>query len=130
MERERLNQLRMLKKESNDLEKKICKRMKERNPHLVGDTTGDYSTGKKRIITISGEADPVNDKLIRIWKERREKLDEEIIEMERFIDNISDARTRIIVRKYFADGKSQKEIGEELHIERSVISRIITKELD
>lgn len=130
MKREELKALRSLRKEADDLEDRICERIDMRRPHTVGDTTGDYSTGHKRIITISGEADPYSDRLICRWKEKREEVERQIERLEQWIDEIEDPTARTIVRMYFADGKSQQEIADELYIERSTISKMITRTCD
>jgi len=129
MKRERLEQLRDMKKESSSLEKKIDERKRNRKPRLHGDTAADYTTGHKRVITIYGEADPVMDKYIRLFEKKKEKLDYEIYDMEKWLDSVEPARSRNILRLYYQEGKSQKEIGELLNIDRSLVSKIITETL-
>lgn len=125
MKREHLEELRSLKIESNKLEIKILSRIENSNYRTYGDTAGDYSTGKKRIIQITGQADPVIEKYVNKLNIKKKVIDEKILNMEAWLDSIEDSRTRIVMRMYFQDGLSQKKIGEELNLDRSVVSRII-----
>lgn len=127
MEREKLEQLRDMKRESVSLEKKIEERKSKRKPKLHGDTAADYSTGHKRVITIYGEADPVMDKYIRLLEEKKMRVDHEIYDMESWLDRVEPARTRNVLRLYYQEGKSQREIGELLNIDRSLVSKIISE---
>lgn len=129
MRRDRLEQLREMKRESAILEKKIEERKKKRKPELVGDTAADYSTGHKRVISIYGEADPVADKYIRLLEEKKTRIDHEIYDMESWLERVKPARTRNVMRLYYQEGKSQQEIGKELNIDRSLVSKIITDAL-
>ena len=69
MERERLNQLRHLVIESKHIHDKLI----SRTPAIrtYGDTTGDYRTGRKRIIITRGDTDPVEDRYIRRMTEKK-----------------------------------------------------------
>lgn len=126
MDRKKLGQLRSLKKESEQIRQKIEERLKRRNPKAWGDTAGDYSTGQKRIIAIYGEADPAVDRYVALMLKKKEKIDSEVMEMEEWLETVEPARARNVLRLYYQDGKSQKEIGEELSLDRSVVSRIIS----
>ena len=127
MKREQLEQLRDMKKEADSLEKKIEERKSKRKPRMYGDTAADYSTGHKRVITIYGEADPVMDKYILLLEEKKQKVDREIYDMESWLDRVEPSRTRNVLRLYYQEGKSQRQIGELLNIDRSLVSKIITE---
>ena len=127
MKREHLEQLRDMKKEADSLEKKIEERKSKRKPRMYGDTAADYSTGHKRVITIYGEADPVMDKYILLLEEKKQKVDREIYDMESWLDRVEPSRTRNVLRLYYQEGKSQRQIGELLNIDRSLVSKIITE---
>lgn len=50
-------------------------------------------------------------------------------EIEKFIDNIPVSRDRIIFRGVYLEKKTQQQIANELHIERSLVSKTISKYL-
>lgn len=59
--------------------------------------------------------------------EKETSLLETICEIEIFIDEIDDARDRIVMKRYFLENKKQHEIASELHIDRSLVSKIISR---
>lgn len=59
--------------------------------------------------------------------EKETSLLETICEIEIFIDEIEEARDRIVMKRYFLEGKKQHEIAAELHIDRSLVSKIISR---
>ena len=59
------------------------------------------------------------------YKARLEKLEADCEETERWIEAISESQTRRIFRMRFLEGKTQRKIGEKLHLDRSRISRKI-----
>lgn len=128
MERERLNQLRHLVIESKYIYDKII----NRTPNIkeYGDTTGDYSTGYKRIIQISGEEDPVQDRYIQRMTEKKKQIDIEIYRMEEWLEGIESSRSRNVLRMYYQEGLTQAEIGKRLFIDRSLVSKIIAEAVE
>ncbi len=68
------------------------------------------------------------DKVLRIesrYKKKLSVLEEECQEVEDFVESISDSLTRRIFRMYYVEGLSQKEIANNVHMDRSRISRKI-----
>ncbi len=128
MERERLNQLRHLVIESKHIHDKLI----SRTPAIrtYGDTTGDYRTGRKRIIITRGDTDPVEDRYIRRMTEKKKVIDVEIYHMEEWLESIESSRSRNVLRLYFQEGLTQSEIGKRLSIDRSVVSRIIAEAVE
>lgn len=128
MERERLNQLRHLVIESKHIHDKLI----SRTPAIrtYGDTTGDYRTGRKRIIITRGGTDPVEDRYIRRMTEKKKLIDIEIYHMEEWLESIESSRSRNVLRLYFQEGLTQSEIGERLSIERSLVSKIIAEAVE
>lgn len=57
------------------------------------------------------------------------KLKKECQEVEDFIDNIEDSLTRRIFRMYYMENMSQKAIADNVHLDRSRISRKIDEYL-
>lgn len=56
---------------------------------------------------------------------KRRKLMKRLREAEEFLDSIEDSEIRTILRMYYINGSSQKEIGEELHYTQTAISQKI-----
>jgi RNA polymerase sigma factor (sigma-70 family) len=67
------------------------------------------------------------DKLIAVYQERLDQARKEIIRIEQFIQSIKDSELRQIFVYRYVDGMSQIIIGEKLNLDRSVISRRISK---
>ena len=113
MERERLNQLRHLVIESKHIHDKLI----SRTPAIrtYGDTTGDYRTGRKRIIITRGDTDPVEDRYIRRMTEKKKLIDIEIYHMEEWLESIESSRSRNVLRLYFQEGLTQSDRRETLH---------------
>lgn len=54
----------------------------------------------------------------------------ELVEsIETMIDNIPVSRDRVIFKSLYFDGKTQQQIADELHIDRSLVSKTISKYL-
>lgn len=54
----------------------------------------------------------------------------ELVEnMETLVDSIPVSRDRVIFRALYFDGKTQQQIADELHIDRSLVSKTISKYL-
>lgn len=130
MEKTRLEQLRGLKLESKQLEKKVIERLEAEKGISVGDTYGDYRTGFKKVKAQTGIMDPVADKYIQKIRNKKRLIDAEILELEVWLDEIKDSTSRTILRAYYDDGMTQEEIASMIGYERSNISRIIEKLTD
>lgn len=48
-------------------------------------------------------------------------------EIEVFIDNIPNSRDRMVLKETFINGKKQREVSHKIFIERSTVSKIISK---
>ena len=70
-------------------------------------------------------------RLLRKKVDRLTERENELLEMteniEMFIDNIPVSRDRRIFRAIYFDGKTQQQVANELHIDRSLISKTISK---
>ncbi len=60
---------------------------------------------------------------------RENDLIELVEDMENLIDKIPVSRDRQIFRAIYIDGKTQQDIADELHIDRSLVSKTISKYL-
>ena len=65
----------------------------------------------------------------QIYKERQERVEQQLLRIEEFIDGIRDAETRQIFELRFIEGRKQKQIAEIMNLERSSISKKITNYL-
>ncbi len=54
------------------------------------------------------------------------RLLKECHEVEQWVDNIQDDRTRRVVRLYFLQGVKQRQIARKLYLSQSSVSRIIS----
>ena len=88
----------------------------------------DYRTGKGIPKTDIGSdgGDEEEARLLEEIRKLRKERAKRILRMERFLERVSDPEMRTILRLYYRDGLSQKEIGERLGYDRSVISRKIS----
>lgn len=59
------------------------------------------------------------DKLLNILKKKQEKLYDEQIKIEEFLEEVQDSTIRIIIRARFIDCKSWTQIGKELNFDRT-----------
>lgn len=70
-------------------------------------------------------------RLLRKKVDRLTERENELLEMtesiEVFIDNIPISRDRRIFRAIYFEGKTQQQMARELHIDRSLVSKIISK---
>lgn len=65
-------------------------------------------------------------RMIQIYEERQKKVEQQMLEIETFIDGIEDAEIRQIFEMRFIEGRKLREIAEVVHLERSVIGKKIT----
>lgn len=72
-------------------------------------------------------------RLLRSKMDRLIEKENELLELtediEIFIDNISISRDRRIFRAIYFENKTQQQIARDLHIDRSLVSKIISKYL-
>lgn len=71
--------------------------------------------------------------LLRKKVDRLSAKENELLElvenMETLVDNIPVSRDRVIFRALYFEGKTQQQIADELHIDRSLVSKTISKYL-
>lgn len=90
---------------------------------IVTDYYYDYPNGQKRVKPLMGYADCSGLKLLLDAK--LQALQNEIEQMEQYLDTIEDTEIRSILRLRYRNGLTHEQIGNELGYERSVISRKI-----
>lgn len=87
----------------------------------------DYKTGYPRAQAVSGY-DLKAERAARYrWAKKKAILERRCREVEEYIDSIPDSRTRRVFRFYFEDGRTENQIGRIMHMERSLVSKIIKK---
>lgn len=137
MDKKKLSQLRPLKKEIELIDRKLDRlyERQENVPVVMGKVTGsskDFPYVEVRTSVLMDEpkeADEI-EKQIRIREKRREQVESLITEIEQFIAEIPDSRDRQIFELIYIDGKKQREVADEIGLERSVVSKRITNYLN
>ena len=137
MDKKKLSQLRSLKKELELIDRKLDRlyERQENVPVVMGKVTGsskDFPYTEVRTSVLMDEpkeADEI-EKQIRIREKRREQVESLITEIEQFIAEIPDSRDRQIFELIYIDGKKQREVANEIGLERSVVSKRITNYLN
>lgn len=74
------------------------------------------------------EADEIARRL-RIRKERQEQIRESVLEIEQYIAGIPDSTDRQIFELAYLEGKTYREIADEIHLDYSRVSRRIAERL-
>lgn len=137
MDKKKLSQLRPLKKELELIDRKLDRlyERQENVPVVMGKVTGsskDFPYTEVRTSVLMDEpkeADEI-EKQIRIREKRKEQVESLITEIEQFIAEIPDSRDRQIFELVYIDGKKQREVANEIGLERSVVSKRITNYLN
>lgn len=137
MDKKKLSQLRSLKKELELIDRKLDRlyERQENVPVVMGKVTGsskDFPYTEVRTSVLMDEpkeADEI-EKQIRIREKRKEQVESLITEIEQFIAEIPDSRDRQIFELIYIDGKKQREVANEIGLERSVVSKRITNYLN
>lgn len=136
MDKEKLKQYGALKKELQMLDDKLDKlyERQENIPEVMGKVTGSsndfpYTQVRTTVRMAEPKENDAIKKLIRIKEQRREQVNNLIVEIEEFIAGIPDSETRQIFELTYLEGKKQREVAEELNIDRSYISKKINNYL-
>ncbi len=132
----RLKQYGALKKELQMLDDKLDKlyERQENIPEVMGKVTGSsndfpYTQVRTTVRMAEPKENDAIKKLIRIKEQRREQVNDLIVEIEEFIAGIPDSETRQIFELTYLEGKKQREAAEELSIDRSYVSKKINNYL-
>ncbi len=134
MTREKLKQYRALRKEIDYLDRQIEK-LREQDIQAVTGTVmssgKDFPYIKTRVTVTMDEPEQKNaiEKRIAIKEHRMEQAQELAEQIERYIASIPDSTDRQIFEMAFLEGKTQKEIAEQVQIERSYVSKRIDRQL-
>lgn len=123
MKRKDLEQLRALNQELETLRKAYRFAPAED----VGDTYGDYRTGRKIVKVMYGKSSPKKRRLEKEIGQKADAICGKLLEMEAWINAVEDAEMRDILRLYYAVGLTQEEIGGLKGYERSSIGKKIDR---
>lgn len=128
MTKEMLDDYRSKKEEIKELVYQL-EHLGEGDAMIGNDVILDYRSGYPVPQSVVGvDWEKVDRKVERI-ENKIERLHRECQEVEDFIDNIQESLTRRIFRMCYLEGKSQKEVGRIIHMDKSNISRKIDKYL-
>lgn len=129
-----LKQLRALHREIEQLDKSI-QRLEEREvPVVSGKVRGSshdfpYTEVRTTVLMYEPKTNDAIQKLLKMKRERREKAEKKVVEIEDFISSIPDSETRQIFELYFQEGMRQQDIAKKLNMEQSTISKRISSYL-
>lgn len=136
MDKKTLKQYRSLKREQEMIEKKLD-RLEERKldvPAVYGKVKGsapEFPYIEKHMTVAVWEPKRL-DNIARqriINNKRKERVDALLIEIEEFIADIPDSIDRQIFELIFLKGKRQKDVADQVRLERSSISKRIDRYL-
>lgn len=136
MDKKSLKQYGALKKELRLIDEKLDKlyERQENIPEVMGKVTGSssdfpYTQVRTTVRMAEPKGNDAIKKLIRIKEQRREQVNDLIVEIEEFIAGIPDSETRQIFERTYLEGKKQKEVAEQLGYTKGRISQKITQYL-
>lgn len=97
-----------------------------RDEGLIGnDVIFDYGTGYPMPQAVVGFDYEKYKRLQERDQRRKQQLEQECAEIEEWVESIPDSLTRRIFRMCFIDGRRQKDVAKEVHLERSTVSKRI-----
>lgn len=136
MDKKKLKQYIPLRKEQEMLDEKLNK-LSERAldiPTVLGKVKGSSKEFPyiETHMTVAMDEPKREDNIARqrmINEKRKDHVDDLMIEIEEFIADIPDSVTRQIFELVFLEGKTQQDVGDQLGLERSSISKRIDRYL-
>ena len=130
VEKKRLKQHKALAKEVPKLQKEIERLQKRLDnlPEVIGKVTkssDDFPYIEQHVTVRMAEPKAATEIKKQIWiKERRlEQVESERTEIEKFIAGIPNSTDRQIFEGIYLEGKKQREVADEVGLERSSISK-------
>lgn len=102
-----------------------------RDEGLIGnDVIFDYSKGYPMPQGVVGFDKEKYDRLQCRDQRRKEQLEQECVEIEKWVEAITDSITRRIFRMCFVEGRKQKAVAKAVHLDQSRVSRRIDDYLE
>ena len=118
MTRKQMGSYRSMKQEISEIQYALA-HLGEGDSMLGSSVINDYRSGYPVPQTIVGV-----DWQKKHYEKRIYVLQEQCDAIERYVEeDIADSLTRRIFRMYFLEGRTQKEIGKFIHMDRSTVSR-------
>lgn len=124
MTKSRLEEYRSKKAEIAELQYKLA-HLGEGDSLIGNDVIMDYRGGYPQPQSVVGYDYNREQRLRDTYQMRIERLKEDCLEVELWIERIPDSLTRRIFRMRFVDGMTQKRIAKKVHIDQSRVSRKI-----
>lgn len=124
--REKLESYKSMKEEIAELTYKL-NHLGEGDGMISSSVIKDYRSGYPVPQAIVGVDWKMYDRLKDRYENRIRDLERECTEIEEFTEGISDSMDRRILRMYYIEGRSQREIGKAVHLDKSNVSRKIEK---
>ncbi len=128
MTRELLESYRSKREEIRELEYKL-EHLGDGDSMMGCDTIYDYQTGYPKPQAVVGVDWAKIERLEARYRARIAKLKAECADVELWIEEIPDSLTRRIFRMYYVDGMTFQQIGKRCHVDKSTVSRKISKYL-
>ncbi|WP_243035231.1 hypothetical protein [[Ruminococcus] torques] len=98
---------------------------------MIGnDVIFDYSKGYPMPQGVVGFDKEKYDRLQDRDQRRKEQLEQECVEIEEWVEAITDSITRRIFRMCFVEGRKQKAVAKAVHLDQSRVSRRIDDYLE
>lgn len=131
MTKKELEQYSKLKKEIGTLECKIDKLREKEISEVMGVVQSSepyfpYLPCRMVVKMYEPKQADTIEKMLSILEKRVERCNEEIIKIEKFIDQIVDSELRQIFEWRYIEGKKLREIAKEINFDRSSIGKKIT----
>lgn len=134
MDKKKLKQYVSLRKEQEMLDEKLNK-LSERAldiPTVLGKVKGSskefpYIETHMTVAMDEPKQSDIIGKQMKINEKKKKQVDILMIEIEEFIAGIPDSITRQIFELVFLEGKTQQDVGDQLGLERSSISKRIDR---
>ncbi|MCL2357115.1 MAG: hypothetical protein FWC70_08165 [Defluviitaleaceae bacterium] len=117
-------QLIYMKSEIDVLNKRL-RRVQDKRNLFVGDTAKDYRSGQGKVITIQGYAVADQKKIDEIWlllEARKIKLEQKVLDAEKFIASLDCAKIRTLLTLRFIEGKEWQDVGKGFYKKMSADS--------
>lgn len=124
--REKLESYKSMKAEIAELTYKL-NHLGEGDGMISSSVIKDYRSGYPVPQAVVGVDWEQYDRLKERYEHRIRDLVNECTEIEEFTEGISDSMDRRIFRMYYIEGRSQREIGKDVHLDKSNVSRKIEK---
>lgn len=131
MDKKSLMEYQKLKREQELLARRI-NTLKDRDvPVVTGKvkaSSKDFPYTEHRVsvqMAVPEAADRIK-RMLRIYQNRQERIEKQMLEIEEFIDGIKDVEIRQIFELRFMEGRKQAYIATVMHLERSSVSKKIT----